>query len=516
MSILFRCDSSSKIGSGHLYRSINLAKALRKYVNNIYFICADLDGNLIYKFSNEFKFYKIENSIQKDILSINFKFSEIEDATNSFQIISDYEREIPDWIIVDHYSIGINWQNEFNKLVDIQTNFNIKKSKYLFIDDIADRELNADILVNPSFYGFKVHNPYLFLSNKPRKILLGPHYSILNSEYYEKKLIKNKIGSKKKIVIYFGATNLYNIYNIFSEIIINDYFKDFDIDYILPDVLKNNLEIRNNVSGHSNIKLSYNLPSLKSALSNADYAIGSGGTTTWERLILNIPTLVITLASNQITVSKNLHEHNFLVNLTDYKSMNKELITEKIKKFFELPYKLRNPNLIIDEYGTKRVVGAILKPQLPLKVREIIEEDKFLLWRWANDYFVRINSINQNFITIEDHMNWFYKNLNNKNQLHLIINDNLNIPIGQCRFDNENDQFKVSISIDSAFRNKKLSIDILDISISYFKKQYPNSTKLFALVKKNNISSNKLFKKYGFKLKKSESSKELNIYLLNI
>ena len=45
--IVFRVDSSSIIGSGHLMRCLTLARQLEKQHNaEIYFICRDLDGNI--------------------------------------------------------------------------------------------------------------------------------------------------------------------------------------------------------------------------------------------------------------------------------------------------------------------------------------------------------------------------------------------------------------------------------------------------------------------------------------
>ncbi len=57
MNILFRADSSSTIGTGHIMRDLVLAK---KYPNdNIIFVTQNLEGNINYKIEEEG--YKLES-----------------------------------------------------------------------------------------------------------------------------------------------------------------------------------------------------------------------------------------------------------------------------------------------------------------------------------------------------------------------------------------------------------------------------------------------------------------------
>ena len=44
MTIIFRVDSSYKIGTGHIYRCLNLAKNLKS--EEVIFFCKNLKGNI--------------------------------------------------------------------------------------------------------------------------------------------------------------------------------------------------------------------------------------------------------------------------------------------------------------------------------------------------------------------------------------------------------------------------------------------------------------------------------------
>src|SRR5204863_9022034 len=54
------------------------------------------------------------------------------------------------------------------------------------------------------------------------------------------------------------------------------------------------------------------LPSLAALMVKADLAIGSAGATSWERLCLGLPALVVTLADNQRPIAQELHQRGLV------------------------------------------------------------------------------------------------------------------------------------------------------------------------------------------------------------
>ncbi|WP_048592110.1 GNAT family N-acetyltransferase [Clostridium massiliodielmoense] len=142
-----------------------------------------------------------------------------------------------------------------------------------------------------------------------------------------------------------------------------------------------------------------------------------------------------------------------------------------------------------------------------IKLRKVNEKDCDVLFEWANDIEVRKNSFNANYITYEEHVDWFLKVLENGNVLFFIMEVD-NKSIGQIRINIDANIGIISYSIYKEFRGKGFGekiIQLVEEQISNLK----IINKIVAYVKKDNTSSNKIFTKLNY-LK--EESGDSNLY----
>ena len=84
-------------------------------------------------------------------------------------------------------------------------------------------------------------------------------------------------------------------------------------------------------------------------------------------------------------------------------------------------------------------------------------EDLSLYLRWVNEPIVRKNSIDSDQVSLSIHEKWFSNKLNSKNSILLVMELD-ELPIGQIRFDIENEIALIDYSIDQEFRKKVLAI----------------------------------------------------------
>ena len=133
-------------------------------------------------------------------------------------------------------------------------------------------------------------------------------------------------------------------------------------------------------------------------------------------------------------------------------------------------------------------------------LREATMQDIDLLYEWANDPAVRINSFNSEPIQYDTHVKWYNHIMSDESVLQFILMDD-NIPVGQIRLNINGDEAEIGYSIASAYRGKGYGHRVLQLIAEEVKAYYPVIKCLIAEVKPENIASNKLFEHEGYETK---------------
>jgi spore coat polysaccharide biosynthesis protein SpsF len=121
-----------------------------------------------------------------------------------------------------------------------------------------------------------------------------------------------------------------------------------------------------------------------------------------------------------------------------------------------------------------------------------------LYLEWANDEDVRKQSYHTSTISLEDHKEWFLKKINDSNCLMLLFENEAKVPIGQVRFQKENEKvYVIGISLAKEFRGKGLAGSILLMASDHFLAIFPEIT-IYAYIKMSNKASMRSFAKAGF------------------
>ncbi len=139
-----------------------------------------------------------------------------------------------------------------------------------------------------------------------------------------------------------------------------------------------------------------------------------------------------------------------------------------------------------------------------------------MIWEWRNDPITRKMFINGEKVSWEEHSSW-YKKVLLDNCRKLYIGEESGIPIGVVRFDkdyNKKYTYEVSINISPTRRRKGFGKKLLTNGIRRLLREVENCKFIRAEVKKDNESSNKLFKSCGFTFIEDES--EMNNYELSL
>jgi UDP-2,4-diacetamido-2,4,6-trideoxy-beta-L-altropyranose hydrolase len=292
MLIFFRVDSSSKIGTGHVMRCLSLANLLKLQGHTIKFMCSNFQNNINRIIKQNFEVYTIEKKAEYDGFDIENQFDWEDDVFWCKNIIKD---SLVHLLIVDHYKLDVNWEKAMMKNVGY----------ILVIDDLYNRSHYCCLLVNQNITSDK---SYEKLVNVDCKLLLGPTYALINSKFNKKKIHDGKI---KIIHICFGGSDINNVTGKVVKCIIQNrkYICNFNklvFDVVVGASNPNLKYIKKQIAGYKNFNLYHNVDNMDELLYNSDMCIGAGGISVYERCIVGIPTILISIADNQKTIAIDL------------------------------------------------------------------------------------------------------------------------------------------------------------------------------------------------------------------
>jgi UDP-2,4-diacetamido-2,4,6-trideoxy-beta-L-altropyranose hydrolase len=297
MKIIFRVDASIEIGTGHVIRCLTLAQSLKDKGSTVEFICRKYNGNLIDKIQlNGFYVYKLEayKGVEVDNKLAHSHWLGLTQQQDADDCVNMLKDEKIDWIIVDHYALDYIWHKKIRSFVD----------KIMVIDDLADRNFNCNMLLNQNLGAKK--EDYKDKVSDGCELLLGTKYSLLRPEFSnlrEEALIKRKNTKEiKNILISMGGSDVKNItYDVLQSI-----GSGFNMFVVLGKKSPHNHMILNYAKNKKNIKVIIDTDNMAQLMLIADLAIGAGGSTSWERCCLGLPTLLFITGDNEKIIACNL------------------------------------------------------------------------------------------------------------------------------------------------------------------------------------------------------------------
>ena len=131
-------------------------------------------------------------------------------------------------------------------------------------------------------------------------------------------------------------------------------------------------------------------------------------------------------------------------------------------------------------------------------LRRATEEDRDLLFQWANDSLVRENSFSTVKISYEEHVKWFDRILKRDDCIQYIYMDD-DCPVGQVRITLKDHTAEIGYSICAEKRRLGYGQDLLHLISEKVWEEFPDVKKVYGEVKPGNIASQKAFLDAGYK-----------------
>jgi UDP-2,4-diacetamido-2,4,6-trideoxy-beta-L-altropyranose hydrolase len=234
--------------------------------------------------------------------------------------------------VVDHYALDEKWEGYLRPYV----------KKIMVIDDLADRAHDCDLLLDQNFYE-NLESRYNDLVPPQCKKLLGPKYALLRPEFRKaRKNLRKRDGHVKRIMIFFGGSDPTNETTKALEAVRMLNRPDIAVDVVVGALNPNKDKINELCAAMTNITYHCQVSNMAKLMADADLFVGGGGSTTWERCCLGLPSMIISTARNQDAIAVGCE----LSGIGIYIGESKEISFNRIK--IEIEKMLLNQNALIN------------------------------------------------------------------------------------------------------------------------------------------------------------------------
>ena len=335
---VFRADASLALGIGHVMRCSVFAQALAEADWRTAFACnaetIEVHPSLV--------------SSVHDVVSLKGEGNEA----------GALRRRWPqgcDLLVVDHYQLGAEFETATRDWA----------GQILAIDDLADRPHDCDLLLDTAL-GRKPE-AYEDLVPGHCRLLLGPRYALLRPQFAASRAgalaRRGTAEPVRRILVSLGGTDPADVtMKVLGGIGRSGIDAEIDVVTVSAANRKSGMD---QVAGQipQPIRVLHDVTDMAGLMVEADIAVGAGGSTTWERCCLGLPTVVLTLASNQAVQAKALTDRGAAICLGWHEDVEIGVVADAVRRLGAKAEERHRLSVaaatLCDGEGAGRVVAAI-------------------------------------------------------------------------------------------------------------------------------------------------------------
>lgn len=473
--MVFRADGSRTIGAGHLIRCLSLMEGFSADGWRADMAVNDAGSALLHR-------------VAADRVKI------VPDGANSLHDLTRHWPDGCDVLVVDHYGIDIEFEKRMRGWA----------KKVIVVDDKPARPHDCDVLIDQT--AGRTASAYRHMVDQRTAMLCGSDYAMLRRRFA---MLRPAIVSRReapaasdiRVFIAFGASDNSSLLSRVLTALAEQEFPGF-IDVVVSD--RREIPAEREAVNKLGTRCAFHIdpPDIAALMGDAHVALGAGGTSSWERACLGLPTLVIETADNQRDVIAALVKAGAADSLGLAEKVDLTGLTRRILALCAVPaaYKKmsRSAARLCDGLGVHRIVQAVMpehaKDGCRVSLRPAHADDAYLVLAWQSQPGMRSYMHNPEIPSAQEHIEWFSKKLvDPATVLNIIEVDNRPAGVLRLDFDSEPSRWTISILIDTALQGSGIGASALRLA----KRLLPDGT-LLAEVLDGNHASRRAFEKAGF------------------
>lgn len=502
MHVLFRVDASQQIGTGHVARCLTLAAALRERGASCTFVARHMpDTHAAAMRDRGFDLLRLDAADAADAGAGGdvHPWLGVAQEQDADEVLARVSGRRFDWVIVDHYALDARWERKLRSVA----------GAIMVIDDIADRMHDCDVLLDQNLHA-DMQGRYASHVPTHCRLLLGPHFALLRPEFAQARAhARPRTGRVRRLLVFFGGMD-----SIGGTLSALDAVGQIDLSDACVDVVigahhprRQEIETRCRALA---CELHVQTERMAELMLAADLSIGAGGSATWERCCMGLPSLVFATADNQVSLVRHAARAGLVyapdVELTDTGAVR-----------LQLQCLLSSPSLLagmseramdaVDGSGVRRVLRELGLSAVSIRPARI--SDMRDVFEWRNHASVRQVSRSTAVIAWPTHQAWFEAVLQDPAR-RLLIGQSAGAPVGVVRLDIAGRDAEVSIYVVAGHDGKGLGSDLLLAAEAWVRRHAPEVESLQAVVLGENVRSHSLFTHAGYRPSAAHYAKRLD------
>ncbi|MGH6963411.1 MAG: UDP-2,4-diacetamido-2,4,6-trideoxy-beta-L-altropyranose hydrolase [Phenylobacterium sp.] len=275
--ILFVCDAGPTVGGGHVMRSLTLSHALQAKDAACSFLASPAVAHVLAAFAPD----------RDQVPAVSNEPRDLAKAAGAATF---------DAIVFDHYGLTEREHRAMSQGWPV-----------LVIDDLADRPLGADLLVDAG--PARRVGDYDGLLPDEARLLLGPNYAPVRPEFagLREAALAWRGEPVGRLLVSLGLTDLDGITGRVVERL-RPRIGEAGLDIVLGADAPSLPGLTKVARRDPRLTLHVDTPHMARLTAEADIAIGAPGSSTWERCTLGLPSALVILADNQRPAAQALAE----------------------------------------------------------------------------------------------------------------------------------------------------------------------------------------------------------------
>jgi len=364
--IAFRTDAFAVMGTGHFMRCLTLAKALLQRQCKVVFVVRFLPETMVASLE------------EQSITCLRLPTLPVPGNTDASTWLGcdamlDAEQTraclelegLQDWLIVDHYAIDGQWQRVLRNVT----------RQMLVIDDLADRQHDCEALLDQNLVA-AMNQRYRGKVPEKARLLLGPDYALLRDEFHLCRSQQRRLREGiQRVLVFLGGGDPDNLTGaVLQALEAMAMQQSWQMDVVVSGLNPHRTWIEEYCLLHDALAFHCDIDYMAELMQSADLAIGAAGASSWERMVLGLPAVVMEVADNQHGIAEALHEKQCVINLGivdrnairagSTASFSRDLQNAVSQAQLALEQMSKNCYTLVDGLGVSRVIETLLGESL--------------------------------------------------------------------------------------------------------------------------------------------------------